>query len=105
VPFEEQAVEFNLNHDVDVYSRVIDHTRASSRLGLSCGYKSYSLCAIREWLSGLVAEFKVHKFPIPVDLTYFERGLGKATVKLDMGERLQLSAGMLLNWGILEVKK
>ena len=96
---------FNLNHDVDVYSKVIDHTRESSKLDLSLDYNTHSLYTVRKWLSGLVAEFKVHKFCIPVDLTHSERGLGTSTVKLDTGERLQLSAWMLLNWGILEIKK
>ena len=96
---------FNLNHDTDVYSKVIDHTRASSGLGMSYDYNTYSLRTVQEWLSGLVADFKIHEFSIPVDLTHTGRGIGTYTVKLETGGRLQMSAGMLLNWGILEVHK
>jgi hypothetical protein len=52
----------NLNHDVDAYLRSIDYTRASSLLGLSFDYNTYSLCTVGEWYSGLAAEFKFHKF-------------------------------------------
>ena len=96
---------FNLNHDVDVYSKVIDHTRASSGLGMSYDYNTYSLRTVQEWLSGLVADFKIHEFSIPEDLTHTGHGIGTYTVKLETGNRLQISAGMLLNWGILEVHK
>ena len=96
---------FNLHHDVDVYSKVIDHTRPSSRLSMSYDYNTYSLHTLHEWLSGLVTDFKIHEFNIQTDLTYKQRGIGTYTVKLETGERLQISAGMLLNWGILEVKK
>lgn len=96
---------FNLYHDVDVYSKVIDHTRPSSGLGMSYDYNTYSLRTVREWLSGLVTDFKIHEFNIQTDLGHNERGIGTYTVKLETGERLQISAGMLLNWGILEVKK
>lgn len=96
---------FNLNHDVDVYSKVIDHTRPSSGLGMSYAYNTYSLRTVREWLSGLVNDLEIHEFSIQTDLNHNGRGIGTYTVKLETGERLQISAGMLLNWGILEVKK
>jgi ubiquinone/menaquinone biosynthesis C-methylase UbiE len=96
---------FNLNHDVDVYSKVIDHTRASSGLDMSYDYNTYSLRTVQEWLSRLVAYFKIHEFSIQVDLSHAGRGIGTYTVKLETGNRLQISAGMLLNWGILEVNK
>ncbi len=96
---------FNLNHDVDVYSKVVDHTRASSCLGMSYSYNTYSLATVERWLSGFVAEFKIHEFTIPVDLIHHGRGLGTYTSKHESGKRLQMSAGMLLNWGILEVQK
>ena len=96
---------FNLNHDVDVYSKVIDHTRASSRLGLDLSYNTYSYRTVRLWLTSLATAVTIHKFSIPVDLVHSERGLGTYTNKLDTGERLQFSAGMHMNWGILEVNK
>lgn len=96
---------FNIHHDVDIYSKVIDHTRPSSALGISYNYNTYSLRTVSEWLGGLVANFKIHDFSIPVDLAHSGRGIGTYTVKSETGERLQMSAGMHLNWGILEVNK
>ena len=96
---------FNLNHDVDVYSKVVDHTRASSGLGMSYDYNTYSLRTVEKWLSGSVNYFKIHDFSIPEDLVHTGRGIGTYTVKPETGNRLQISAGMLLNWGILEVHK
>lgn len=96
---------FNLNHDVDIYSKVIDHTRASAAQGMNYNYNTYSLYTVREWLAGLVADFKIHEFSLPIDLEHDRRGIGTYTVQTKTGERLQMSAGMLLNWGILEIRK
>jgi hypothetical protein len=96
---------FNLNHEVDVYSKVVDHTRASCRLGMSNDYNTYSLLTVKEWLSGLVSDFKIHEFSIPEYLTLTRHGIDTYTVKLETVNRLQISAGMLFNWGILEVHK
>ncbi len=96
---------FESRHDVDVYSQVFDHTRPSSAHGLHYVYNTYSLRSVRQWIDGLVSELQLHEFEIPIDLDYEGRGLGTRTVRLETGKRLQLSAGMLLNWGILEVRK
>lgn len=96
---------FNLHHDVDVYSRVIDHTRHSSGLGMHYDYNTYSLRTVREWTDRLVTDLNIHKFSISLNLEYNGRGIGTYTAKLKTGERLQMSAGMLLNWGILEIMK
>jgi ubiquinone/menaquinone biosynthesis C-methylase UbiE len=96
---------FNTQHDVDIHSQVFDHTRPSSAQGLHYVYNTYSLRSVKQWLDGLVSELQVHEFEIPIDLTYEGRGLGTRTVRLETGQRLQLSAGMLLNWGILELRK
>lgn len=96
---------FNLSHDVDVYSTVIDHTRPSAGYGMRYSYNTYSIRTVREWLSGLVTYLNIHEFSMPIDLSHDERGIGTYTVKLETGNRLQISAGMLLNWGILEVIK
>jgi ubiquinone/menaquinone biosynthesis C-methylase UbiE len=96
---------YNLHHDVDVYSKVEDHTRPSSAQGMRYSYNTYSLASVRRWIGGAVSELDIHLFEIPVDLPPTGRGLGTYTVRLDNGHRLQLSAGMLLNWGILELQK
>jgi SAM-dependent methyltransferase len=96
---------FNAHHDVDIYSTVQDHTRHSTREGLSYSYNTYSVFSVRNWTAGLVSDLQLHAFDISIDLDYMERGLGTHTVRLESGKRLQLSGGMLLNWGILELQK
>lgn len=96
---------FNLHHDVDVYSKVEDHTRPSSARGLRYSYNTYSLTSVRRWVADRAAEVRIHGFDIPIDLPAVGRGLGTHTVRLENGKRLQLSAGILLNWGILELRK
>jgi ubiquinone/menaquinone biosynthesis C-methylase UbiE len=96
---------FNVHHDVDVYSKVEDRTRPSAAQGLRYSYNTYSLASIRDWIGDAVTHLAVHEFEIPVDLAASGRGLGTFTARLDDGRRLQLSGGMLLNWGILELKK
>lgn len=96
---------FNFHHDVDVYSKVIDYTRASSLEGLSYAYNTYSSYSVNRWLEGMVANMQIHEFVMPIDLENSSRGIGTSTVMLEGGKRLQLSAGMLLNWGILEIVK
>lgn len=95
---------FNFEHDVDVYSGVIDHTRASSASGLAYTYNTYSLPTVSRWVAGR-ATMQAHRFRIGIDLARQGRGLGTYTVRQPDGTRLQLSAGMLLNWGILELRK
>jgi ubiquinone/menaquinone biosynthesis C-methylase UbiE len=96
---------FNFRHDVDIYASVIDHTRPSSRKQLAYPYNTYAISTVRNWLGGLVADLHVHNVSMPIDLNYDQRGLGTYTVQMHDGNRLQLSAGMLLNWGILELTK
>jgi len=96
---------FNAHHDVDVYSTVRDNTRTSAIEGYSYTYNTYSISTIHKWVSGLVSKIQLHEFDIPIDLEFKGRGLGTYTAMLDNGKRLQISAGMLLNWGILELDK
>lgn len=96
---------FNAHHDVDVYATVRDYTRPSALEGLSYAYNTYSISTIRKWVSDLVSDVQLHEFDMPIDLEYAGRGLGTHTAKLNNGKRLSISAGMLLNWGILELRK
>jgi ubiquinone/menaquinone biosynthesis C-methylase UbiE len=96
---------FNMSHDVDIYSKVEDHTRPSSALGLRYVYNTYSVASIKKWVGHLVSDVHVHEFDISIDLSPAGSGLGTYTVRLESGKRLQLSAGMLLNWGILELRR
>jgi ubiquinone/menaquinone biosynthesis C-methylase UbiE len=96
---------FNRNCDVDVYSKIFDWTRDSCTDGHYYMYNTYSLFTMNNWLKGKADEVKLYDFEIDVDLNERPRGLGTYTIKLENGCRLQIPAGMLLNWGILKIVK
>jgi ubiquinone/menaquinone biosynthesis C-methylase UbiE len=96
---------FNPDHDVDIYAKVWDHTRASAARGLAYSYNTYSLSSVRRWVAGGITDIRLHECRMPIDLTFEGRGLGTYTEVLQDGRRMQFSAGMLLNWGILELVK
>jgi ubiquinone/menaquinone biosynthesis C-methylase UbiE len=96
---------FNLRHDVDVYSSVIDHTRASGQEDIAVSYNTYSAYSVGKWLKGKVRSYKFHEFVPQMDFTYEGKGLGTYTVDTREKGRLQISAGMLMNWSILEIEK
>ena len=96
---------FNHAHDADIYSKVYDWTRDSTKQGHYASYNTYSMKTIYKWLKGLVRDVNLYRFDIDIDLPDKLRGLGTYTVKQEDGKRLQISAGMLLNWGILKIIK
>ncbi len=96
---------FNHDHDVDIYSKVIDWTRESTKQGHYSYYNTYCMRTIDEWLKGIVSNVELYIFDIDIDLPEKLKGIGTYTVKLKDGKRLQISAGMLLNWGILKIIK
>ncbi|SUX10719.1 biotin biosynthesis protein BioC [Campylobacter sputorum subsp. sputorum] len=99
---------FNVDFDVDIYSRCLDHTTPAGRENVYCNYNTYSLKTISNWLENKVSHFKVHKFDTNVDFDYKGRGLGtfcEKILKNKSVQRIQISGGMLMNWGILEIQK
>ena len=96
---------FNLHHDVDIYSHFLDHTRASGKEGMLMQYNTISEKTIKEWLAGKVEKYKIHEFSPDFDLPMNSRGIGTYTVLDSLGKRLQISGGMIMNWGILEITK
>jgi ubiquinone/menaquinone biosynthesis C-methylase UbiE len=96
---------FNLDHEVDVFSKVYDLTRESGANRIPYSYNTYSSVTINSWLKGKVKEVKFYPFVPSIDFNYDGKGIGTSTVKTAEGKRLQLSAGMLLNWAILTIKK
>lgn len=96
---------FNFDSDVDIYARLVDHTRRSGQSGLPIAYNTYCLSTIENWLSNLVKSYLIHPFTITVDLKTRSRGLGTKTVECADGSRLQVSGGLLMQWGILEIEK
>lgn len=95
---------FNLNHDVDIYSKVYDHTRESGKNGIAMNYNTYSQYTINKWLDEQVKNFKIHQFSTSIPFDYDGKGVGTFTKKCQ-DEFLQISAGMLMNWGVLEIEK
>lgn len=96
---------FNFHHDVDVYSHFIDHTRDSGKEGIFMQYNTISMFTLEKWLQGKAASYKVHEFSPDMDFEYHGRGIGTFTVTTKEGKRLQISGGMLMSWGILEITK
>lgn len=95
---------FNLDHDIDIYNKFLDHTRPSARELNFMNYNTYSKFTIEKWLNGKVDNFIIHKFETPIPFEYNDRGIGTYTKKCEDGY-LQISGGMLMNWGILEITK
>lgn len=92
---------FNLDHDVDIYARLRDHTRLGNE---SYSYNTYSGLSVRNWLADKAEKITFHRFVPEIDFHYDGRGLGTYTIVTDE-KRLQISGGYLLNWAILEIIK
>jgi ubiquinone/menaquinone biosynthesis C-methylase UbiE len=95
---------FNIDFDVDLYTRTVDHTRESGRQGISYNYNTFSVRTIGEWLEGRAKDFEVLRFDPAVDFEFGGRGLGTFTLPTS-SRRLQISGGMLMNWGVLVIDK
>lgn len=96
---------FNLDADVDIISKIYDYTKASAKEGLFLNYNTYCKQTIAKILDGKVSNFEIIKFSPDIDIKYDGRGIGTYTKQLADGERLQISAGLLMNWGILVIEK
>jgi ubiquinone/menaquinone biosynthesis C-methylase UbiE len=96
---------FNLDRDVDVFSHIWDYTRESTRAGMSVHYITLCKKTVSEWLLGHVSEFDIHPFHPEIDICYDGRGIGTSTCLCADGHRLQISGGMLMNWGFLVIRK
>jgi SAM-dependent methyltransferase len=94
---------FNTEHDVDCYCRVFDWTRSATQEGHPLWYITFSLRTLTLWLDGRVQSIQHVPHQIDVDLRYDGRGLGTYTSRLADGSRLQQSAGMTLNWGVVRL--
>jgi ubiquinone/menaquinone biosynthesis C-methylase UbiE len=91
---------FNIDHDVDIYSKVFDYSRETPE----CFYNTYSKHTVNNWISKKVTNFEIVEFNPDIDIIYNGKGIGTNT-KLCEGKKIQISAGMLLNWGILTITK
>lgn len=96
---------FNLDHDVDVYSKVYDLTRESGQQGIAYNYNTYSEKSVREWIGSKAGKVVLHRFVPGMDFAYDGRGVGTFTINTEARGRLQVSGGMLMNWAVLEIQK
>lgn len=95
---------FNLDHDVDVFARVVDRTRKSGQSGMSYSYNTFSRELVETWTRHLSVSVEFVRFEMPFDLPRLGRGIGTYTYNTSEG-RLQCSGGLLLQWAFLMVKK
>lgn len=94
---------FNIEYDVDIYSKVFDHTRTSSDNLHYFNYNTYSKKTINSWIGEKVSSVEFFEFNPEIDFNHIGKGIGTKTIKTSMNKRLQISAGMLLNWYILKI--
>ncbi len=95
---------FNIQHDVDIYSRVSDYSNASDGKIIQANYNTYSKYSVAKWIQGKAKTFELLPFHTPIDFLYSGRGIGTYTINTEK-ERLQVSAGLLLNWAVLVIEK
>lgn len=95
---------FNLRHDVDITAKLLDHTRPGGEQNTGFTYNTYSARTVKSWLDGKVSDFHLHEFIPQIDFHHDGRGIGTFTVQTPNG-RLQVSAGYLMNWAVLEIEK
>lgn len=102
---------FNFEHNVDISSSFYDNTLIYEENQRAISYNTYSLQTIDKILQNKVKFHKIHEFISQIDFprTAIGGGIGTYTQKIlqDDGsiKRLQISGGMLMSWGILEIKK
>lgn len=95
---------FNTGKDVDLYTKLLDHTRKSGSQGMAFNYNPYSQRTIGQLFNGRAKRFEIVPFDPEIDFDYSGQGIGTSTVQTRAGRRLQLSAGMLLIWGVLVIE-
>ena len=95
---------FNLNHNVDIYAKLLDYTQSNESAGSGFSYNTYSSETVSKWLTNKVTKFQLHEFIPKIDLTFEGSGRGTFTVNSEKG-RLQISSGYLMNWSTLEIEK
>lgn len=88
---------FNLDFDADIRASITDRSRPGSP---AYEYNTWCRASVEEWLAGLPCSFEIVPFHIGIDLPRKSRGLGTFTHR-----GLQISAGYLMNWGVLVIEK
>lgn len=92
----------NVDHDVDLHTEFFDYTRGADSIGVF--YNTYSKLTLEKWLKNDLGTLEFSKFTPDSDFYYDGRGLGSFTVDSGNG-KLQISAGMLMNWYFITFTK
>ncbi|MBI3511292.1 MAG: class I SAM-dependent methyltransferase [Bacteroidetes bacterium] len=95
---------FNRRHNVDIWAKIHDHTRPEGKEGMMYSYNTYCVETVNEWIGESANYFILHDFVPEIDFKFNGKGIGTFTVNSEKG-RLQISAGYLMNWAILEIQK
>ena len=96
---------FNIDFDVDIYSKVFDHSGKNTLTERFSEYNTYSEKTVANWLNGAVKKWKIFEFTPEINFKSKGRGIGTFTVKTETKKRIQISGGMLMNWGVLYILK
>lgn len=94
----------NFDHDVDLLTKVLDHTRESAKDNLYLTYNTFSKNTFSKWMDGKVSSIEYHKFDTTKEFIYTGKGIDTYTVDTNE-KKIQLAGGMLLNWGFIHVVK
>jgi ubiquinone/menaquinone biosynthesis C-methylase UbiE len=96
---------FNENHDVNITSSIEDLTRPSSLNKLKYEYNTYAVGPIIKKFKESVKSINYYPFSIGLEIPSQGRGIGTYTHKLSNGKFIEISGGVLMNWGFLEIIK
>jgi len=94
----------NFDHDVDLLTKVLDHTRDSSKENLYLTYNTYAKKTFEKWIKPNVSSIDFYPFETTKDFIYEGRGIDTYTVNTSKN-KIQLAGGMLLNWGFIHIIK
>jgi len=96
---------FNENHDVNITSSIEDLSRPSSLNKLKYEYKTYAIGPIIQKFEEKVKGINYYPFSVDIEIPSQGRGIGTFTQKLSNGKYIEISGGVLMNWGFLEFIK
>lgn len=89
---------FNTECDVDLETKITDHTKL---FGETC-YRTWCTKTVEKWFKN---RYELIDFKAFDKITYDGRGLGTHTTETKDNCFLQISGGMLMNWGFLIIYK
>ena len=91
-------------YNVDLMTVVHDWNQQACRDGYGLQYNTFSAKQVLRFCEQQsVAKAEFTDFEIPFDIPRKSSGFGTYTVKTAAGRRLQISAGLLMNWKILHL--